>query len=101
MCRCTPWLAAGSSVTSAVARRRPAVDQLHVPRGERGQRRIDVGRVQAQVMETLAALGEEARGARRRVQRLEQLDLRVAAGEKRRAHPLVGDDGLLEERKAE
>ena len=53
------------------------------------------------MVEALAVPREEAPDARGRVERLEQLDLCVAGGEQRRAHALLGDRLLLEQRQAE
>ncbi len=49
-------------------------------------------------MESLAPSRQEPADPRRRIQRLEQLDLALAGSEQRRAHVLVGDRRLLDER---
>src|SRR4029453_3346204 len=74
------------------------VEQLDAHLLERGQRLDDVRGVEAEVMESFSAPRQEAPDARRRLQRLEQLDLALARAEQRRAHVLVGDRRFLDER---
>src|SRR5207237_8751431 len=80
---------------------RRGVDQLRAAILEAHQRAADVRRLEAEMVEALAVPREEAPDARGRVARLEQLDLRVAGGEQRRAHALLGDRPLLEQPQAE
>ena len=80
---------------------RRGVDQLRAAILEAHQRAADVRRLEAEMVEALASPREEAPDARGGVERLEQLDLRVAGGEQRRAHALLGDRLLLEQRQAE
>src|SRR2546422_8637749 len=68
---------------------------------ERGQRLDDVRRVEAEMVKSLAVPGQEAPDARRRIQRLEQLDLALARAEQGRPYVLVRDRRLLEERQPE
>ena len=77
------------------------VDQPHVLRPCRGERARDVrGRI-AEVMQTLAAFGEELADAARRRERLEELDLAVADGEERRPYALILDGRDLVHRQSQ
>src|SRR2546425_7559597 len=66
-----------------------------------GQRAGDVRRLEAHVVQPLAALGEEAAHRRGRAQRLQQLDLAVAGGEQRGLHTLLGDLRLAQQGQSE
>src|SRR5438445_3828493 len=77
---------------------RGLVEQLDAHLLERGQRLDDVGGVEAEMVESLTAPGQEAPDPRRRLQRLEQLDLALARLKQGRTHVLVGDRRLLDER---
>ena len=83
------------------ARARRGVEQVDAAVLEHDQRGADVGRLEAQVMQALAASGQEASDRRRRAQRLQQLDLAVAGGEQRGAHALIHELGLPHERQPE
>ena len=83
------------------ARAGRGVEHGHVAPSERVERPVDVGRLEAEVVKSLAALGEEARHARIRPRGLEQLDLAVAGGEEGRPHSLVRNLRFPEERKPE
>src|SRR5207244_641677 len=74
------------------------VEQLDLSLPQRGQRLGDVRGVEAQMVEPLAALGQEASDARRVVERLDQLDLALAGREQRGAYALVGQRRLLDQR---
>jgi len=58
-------------------------------------------RVEAEVVQTLAALGEKATDGVLGVERLQQLDLGVPRAEQRGAHALIGHLGLAQQRQAE
>ena len=77
---------------------RRGVEQLHAALLERRQRLADVGRFEAEMVESLAAPGQETAHRRGRPQGLEQLDLAVAGCQQGRPHSLVGDLGLTDER---
>ena len=80
---------------------RRGVDQLGTTILQAHERGADVRRLEAQMVQPLPASGEEAADPRRRVERLEELDLRVAGGEQGGAHPLRGDRLFLEQRQSE
>ena len=80
---------------------RLAVDHRHPPRLQIGQRGGDVRRLEAEVMQSLAALGEEAAHRRGRPQRLQQLDLALAGRQQRGPHALLGDLRLAHQGQAE
>src|SRR5207249_4792268 len=86
--------------TASIVRGPPFIATSEKPKSS-WKRPADVGRLEAEMMEALAAPREEAPDARGRVERLEQLDLRVAGGEHRGAHALVGERLFLEQRQAE
>ena len=77
------------------------VEQSHALLLQVVQHAPDVGRVEADVMETLAAPREEAPDAVRGIQGLEELDLAVAGAEERGADALVADLRLGEQREAQ
>src|SRR5437867_11408338 len=74
------------------------VEQLDAHLLERCQRLDDVLRVEAEVVEPFAVPGQKAPDARRRVQRLEELDLGLAGAEQRGPHVLIRDRRLGDER---
>jgi hypothetical protein len=55
---------------------RPGVEQAHASCADRGERRRDVPDPVADVVDSLAAAGQEAPDMRIRAERLEQLDVR-------------------------
>ena len=70
---------------------RGGVDELDPADLETEERLGEVRDLEADVMETLALLVEEARDAGRVVGRLDQLDLRLPHPEERDPDPIVGD----------
>src|SRR5712691_9538680 len=82
-------------------RARRLVDEGSASRLEVGEHALDVGRLEANVMEPFAPLGEEPGHAALRVRGLEELDLAVAGREQRRAHALVRDLSLAQKRQPE
>src|SRR5262249_38885851 len=80
----------------ALARR--FVEKRHSLRLERGLISIDARCLQAKVMQSFAALGEEARHPRVFAGGLEELDFTVSRGEEGRAHALVGNLRLADQR---
>src|SRR5262245_47016252 len=82
---------------SGQTRTRARVDQLDMHLLERRQRLDDVRRVEAEVVQPLAATLQEAPYTRRRIERLEQLDLGLTGAQQRGAYVLVRDGRLLEE----
>ena len=89
----------GDAPGQPLARR--GVEQRDALAPERGEILIHARGPEAQVMQPLTALGEEARDSGVGARRLEQLDLAVAGGEQRGAHALIGDLRLADERQAE
>src|SRR5215467_11657097 len=77
--------------TSGQALARRFVEERHSLRLERGQIGIDARRLQAEVMQSFAALGEETRHTRVVTGGLEKLDFAVSRSEEGRAHALVGN----------
>src|SRR5262245_60874795 len=82
---------------SGQTRTRARVDQLDMHLLERRQRLDDVRRVEAEVVQPLAATLQEAPHTRRRIERLEQLDLGLTGAQQRGAYVLVRDRRLLEQ----
>jgi len=82
-------------------RARRLVDDGNASRFEVGEHALDVGRLEANVMQPFAPLGEEPGNAALRVRGLEELDLTVAGREQRRAHALVRDLSLAQKRQPE
>ena len=80
---------------------RCGVEELDTALLQMGQRVRHVRRLEAHVVQPLAALGEEAAHRRRRAQRLQQLDLAVAGGEQRGLHTLLGDLRLPQQGQSE
>ena len=72
------------------------VEQGHLSRREVAEGGRNVGDIEADVMEPLAASGQEAAHPVVEVDGLEQLDLALAGGEQRRPDALVGELGLLD-----
>jgi hypothetical protein len=97
--RARPWMQERDLAREA--RARCFIEELDPPLLERLQLAGHVGRLEAQVMQALAALVEEPAHARRWRQRLQQLDLRIARCQQGRAHTLVGKLGFLQQRQAE
>src|SRR6267143_5784604 len=84
----------------ALARR--AVDELDAGRGQAIERGHQVGDLETQVVHRGAPpLGQEARHARLRVGRLEQLDPRLALAHEYDTNPLLGERVLGSDRVAE
>jgi hypothetical protein len=88
----------GNASGQPLARRH--VEQRDALAPERGEILIHARGPEAQVMQPLSPLGEEARDSGVGGRRLEQLDLAVAGGEQRGAHALIGDLRLADERQA-
>src|SRR5712692_251835 len=85
----------GDAPGQPLARR--LVDQGDTPRLEAREIALDIGRLEAHVMEPFAALGEEAGHPALRARGLEELDLAVAGRQQRRPHALVRDLRLAQE----
>ena len=83
---------------SGQALARPLVEEGNTLGPQRSQVSVHVGRAEAEVVEPLPSLGEEARHSGVVARGLEQLDLAVARGEERRPHALIGNLRLAEER---
>ena len=77
------------------------VDQLDTLRSEPIELRPDVIDLQADVVEAFAARLEEARHTGRCVGRLDQLDVRLAHGQKGDAHAVAGNGQKHVERQAQ
>src|SRR6266545_6725193 len=80
---------------------RRLVDQGHALRLEPRQVTRDIDRLEADVVQALATLGEEARDAALLVRRLEQFDLAIARRQECRPHALVRNLGLAQQGQAE
>src|SRR5439155_1393142 len=73
---------------------RRLVDEREALRARRRQLRLDAGRLEADVVEPLAAPVEEPGDAALGIDRLEQLDLAPPDGQEGRAHALIAHRGL-------
>ena len=89
----------GDAPGQSLARR--GVEQRDALAPERGEILIHARGPEAEVVQPLTPLGEEARDSGIGARRLEELDLAVTGGEQRGAHALVGDLRLADERQTE
>src|SRR5204863_8064339 len=89
----------GDATGQAVARR--GVDELDATILEADEGAADIGCLEAEVMQPLAASREKASDAGGGIERLEQLDLCIAGRQQRRADTLRRDRLFLQQRQAE